>query len=58
MKSLRGIFLVYLLFSLSGYDSEGEKVMKQLGIDERLASLTYVPPTKSALDVWHVGDLT
>jgi hypothetical protein len=43
-------------FFLAGYDSEGEKLMKQLGIDEQLASLTSVPPTKSALDIWHVGD--
>jgi len=30
--------------------------MKQLGIDEQLGSLTSVPPTKSALDIWQVGD--
>uniref|UniRef100_A0A2Z5TRT6 DNA repair protein RAD51 homolog 3 n=1 Tax=Reticulitermes speratus TaxID=60591 RepID=A0A2Z5TRT6_9NEOP len=41
------------LCSEKGYDSEGEKLMKQLGIDEQLASLTSVPPTKSALDIWH-----
>jgi len=42
--------------SLAGYDSEGRKLMKQLGIDEQLARLTSVPPTKSALDIWQVGD--
>jgi hypothetical protein len=45
-----------IFFSLAGYDSEGKKLMKQLGIDEQLASLTSVPPTKSALDIWQVGD--
>lgn len=51
------IFLVNpLFFYLEGYDSEGKKLMKQLGIDEQLASLTSVPPTKSALDIWQVGD--
>lgn len=46
----------FLSLSLAGYDSEGKKLMKQLGIDEQLASLTSVPPTKSALDIWQVGD--
>jgi len=60
MKTQHGIFLMNLFFclslSLAGYDSEGKKSMKQLGIDEQLASLTSVPPTKSALDIWQVGD--
>jgi len=50
------LFFVSLSLSLAGYDSEGKKSMKQLGIDEQLASLTSVPPTKSALDIWQVGD--
>lgn len=45
-----------IFFSNAGCDSEGKKLMKQLGIDEQLASLTSVPPTKSALDIWQVGD--
>ena len=63
MKTLNGIFLVNqfslslsLPLCLAGYDSEGKKLMKQLGIDEQLASLTSVPPTKSALDIWQVGE--
>jgi len=54
MKPLHGICLV--IFFFAGYDSEGKKLMKQLGIDEQLGSLTSVPPTKSALDIWQVGD--
>jgi len=60
MKTLHGIFFSEFIFSpplcLAGYDSEGKKLMKQLGIDEQLANLTSVPPTKSALDIWQVGD--
>jgi hypothetical protein len=44
----------FTLFCLAGYDSEGKKLMKQLGVDEQLTSLTSIPPTKSALDVWQV----
>jgi hypothetical protein len=50
------LLLNLLYFPLADYDSEGKKLMKQLGIDEQLASLTSLPPTKSALDIWQVGD--
>jgi len=71
MKTLHGIFFsesisislshslnlsLSLSVCLAGYDSEGKKLMKQLGIDEQLTNLTSVPPTKSALDIWQVGD--
>jgi hypothetical protein len=43
-----------LLFCLAGYDPEGKKLMKQLGVDEQLTNLTSIPPAKSALDLWQV----
>jgi len=55
-NSAWNFFSEYISLCLAGYDSEGKKLMKQLGIDEQLASLTSVPPTKSALDIWQVGD--
>jgi hypothetical protein len=56
MDLLLPLFLLFFIssFILAGYDSEEKRLMQELGVDEQLASLTSIPPTKSALDVWQV----
>ncbi|XP_021935813.1 DNA repair protein RAD51 homolog 3-like isoform X2 [Zootermopsis nevadensis] len=49
---LRETGFVYYEDLCDGYGPEGNKLVKQWGIDEQLKRLASVPPTKSALDIW------